>query len=150
MFAGNLSPPVHPQPSAVSLQRPSFLRPREQPFQGVQLSKGLASVYREPDGVSKKWCLWGGKLVGQKGCHYQHSHSTWSKSKQSGGTNIDIESLQNWLLKVCYVPATSAGLPRVSFFFSFLLLQPLTVIMKQARQAVHAVKESIFLDVYGN
>jgi hypothetical protein len=33
---------------------------------------------------------------------------------------IDIESLQNRLLKVCYVPATSEGLPRVSFFFSFL------------------------------
>jgi hypothetical protein len=35
--------------------------------------------------------------------------------------NIDIESLQNRLLKVCYVPATSAGLPRVSFFFSFFI-----------------------------
>jgi hypothetical protein len=48
---------------------------------------------------------------------------------------IDIESLQNRLLKVCYVPATSASLPRVSFFFSllFLLLQPLTVLMKQTR-----------------
>jgi len=48
------------------------------------------------------------------------------------------------------VPATSAGLPRVSFFFSFLylLLQPLTVQMKQTRQAVHAIKQSIFLDVY--
>jgi len=33
--------------------------------------------------------------------------------------SIDMESLQNRLLKVCYVPATSAGLPRVSFFFSF-------------------------------
>ncbi len=33
---------------------------------------------------------------------------------------IDIESLQNGLLKVCYVPTTSANLPRVSFFFSFL------------------------------
>jgi hypothetical protein len=32
----------------------------------------------------------------------------------------DIKSLQNRLLKVCYVPATSASLPRVSFFFSFL------------------------------
>ncbi len=49
---------------------------------------------------------------------------------------INIESLQNRLLKVCYVPATSAGLPRVSFFFSFLflLLQPLTVLMKQTRR----------------
>jgi hypothetical protein len=37
-------------------------------------------------------------------------------------TTIDIESLQNRLLKVCYVPATSAGLPRVSFFFSFLFV----------------------------
>ncbi len=35
---------------------------------------------------------------------------------------IDIKSLQNRLLKVCYVPATSAGLPRVSFFFSFLFV----------------------------
>jgi len=49
--------------------------------------------------------------------------------------SIDIESLQNRLLKVCYVPATSASLPRVSFFFPFLflLLQPLTVLMKQTR-----------------
>jgi hypothetical protein len=35
---------------------------------------------------------------------------------------IDIESLQNRLLKVCYVPPTSASLPRVSFFFSFLFV----------------------------
>ncbi len=50
-------------------------------------------------------------------------------------SSIDIESLQNRLLKVCYVPATSASLTRVSFFFSFLflLLQPLPVLMKQAR-----------------
>ncbi len=33
---------------------------------------------------------------------------------------IDIESLQNRLLKVCYVPSPSASLPRISFFFSFL------------------------------
>ncbi len=33
------------------------------------------------------------------------------------GTRIhDIESLQNRLLKVCYVPATSAGLIRLLFF----------------------------------
>jgi hypothetical protein len=66
---------------------------------------------------------------------------------------IDIESLQTRLLNMRYVPATSAGLPRVSFFFSFLflLLQPLTVLMKQTRQAVRAIKQSIylFLDVYG-
>jgi hypothetical protein len=37
------------------------------------------------------------------------------------------------LLKVSYVPATSASLARVSFFFSFLflLLRPLTILMKQ-------------------
>jgi len=34
---------------------------------------------------------------------------------------IDIESFQNRLLKVCYVPATSASLLRVSFFFSFFV-----------------------------
>jgi hypothetical protein len=63
---------------------------------------------------------------------------------------IDIESLQNRLLKVCYVPASSAGLLRISFFFSFLflLMRPLTVLMKQTRQAVCAIKRSIFLDVY--
>jgi len=33
---------------------------------------------------------------------------------------FQLRRLQNRLLKVCYVPATSAGLPRVSFFFSFL------------------------------
>ncbi len=55
---------------------------------------------------------------------------------------IDIKSLQNRLLKVCYVPATSASLPRVSLFFSFLflLLQPLIVLMKQTRW----LKQSIF------
>ncbi len=65
--------------------------------------------------------------------------------------SIDIKSLQNKLLKVCYVPASSADLPRVSFFFSslFLLPRPLTVLMKQTRQAVHAIKQPIFLDVYG-
>ncbi len=64
--------------------------------------------------------------------------------------NIYIKSLKNRLLKVCYVPATSAGLPRVSIFFSFLflLLRPLTVLMKQTRQAVCAIKQSMFLDVY--
>jgi hypothetical protein len=50
---------------------------------------------------------------------------------------IDIESLQSRLLKVCYVPATSAGLPRLLF-----LQQPLTILKKQTRQAVRAVKQS--------
>jgi hypothetical protein len=53
---------------------------------------------------------------------------------------LDIKSLQNRLLKVCYVPTTSAGLNRVLFW-----LQPLTVLMKQTRQAVCAIKQSIFL-----
>jgi hypothetical protein len=67
------------------------------------------------------------------------------------GQATDIKSHKNRLLKVCYVPATSTDLPRVSFFFSlsFLLLQLLTVLMKQTRQAVRAIKQSIFLDVYG-
>ncbi len=37
------------------------------------------------------------------------------------GNIIDIESLQNRLLKVCYVLATSTSLPRVSLFFSFFV-----------------------------
>jgi hypothetical protein len=57
--------------------------------------------------------------------------------------NIDIESLQNRLLKVCYVPAISTHLPRL--LFTYFLLQPLTALMKQTRQAVRAVKQSIFL-----
>ncbi len=69
-----------------------------------------------------------------------------AKKEKKAIKAIDIESLQNRLLKVCYVPATSAGLPRVSFFFSFLflLLPSLTVLMKLTRQAVHAVKQSIY------
>ncbi len=53
---------------------------------------------------------------------------------------------QNRLLKVCCVPATSTGLPRVSFFFSFLFLlqQPFTILIKQASQAVRAIKQSIY------
>jgi hypothetical protein len=53
---------------------------------------------------------------------------------------IDIESLQNRLLKFCYVPTTSAGLNRLLF-----LLQTLTVLMKQTRQAVRVHKQSIIL-----
>jgi hypothetical protein len=56
------------------------------------------------------------------------------------GKPLDIESLQNKLLKVCYVPATSAGLNSLLF-----LLQPLTVLMKQTREAVSASKQSISL-----
>jgi len=58
---------------------------------------------------------------------------------------IDIERRKNILLKFCYVPATSAAHNRLLLFF---LLRPLTVLMKQTRQAVRAVKQSIFLDVY--
>jgi hypothetical protein len=55
--------------------------------------------------------------------------------------SIDIKSLQNRLLKVCYVSATSADLNRLLFFS----LRPLTVLIKQKRQAVHAKKQSIVL-----
>jgi hypothetical protein len=58
--------------------------------------------------------------------------------------HIDIKR-KNRLLKVCYVPATSARLQRLLF-----LLQPLTVLMKQTRQAVHAIKSLYYLDVYGD
>jgi hypothetical protein len=46
----------------------------------------------------------------------------FTKIVQSGHSGtvgiIDIESLQNRLLKVCYVPATSTGLNRLLFFFA--------------------------------
>ncbi len=58
---------------------------------------------------------------------------------------IDIESLQNRLLKVCYVPTTSASLNRRLFFLYLFLLRPLTVLMNQTRQAVRAIKQSILL-----
>ncbi len=45
----------------------------------------------------------------------------------------------NRLLKVCYVPATSAVL--IAFFSSFLL-RPFTVLMKQTRQPVRVIKQS--------
>jgi hypothetical protein len=54
--------------------------------------------------------------------------------------HIDIESLQNRLLKVCYVPTTSASLNRLLF-----LLRPLTVLMKQTRKAVRAIKQFVLL-----
>jgi hypothetical protein len=48
----------------------------------------------------------------------------------------------NGMLKVCYVPATSATF--LAYFLFFLMWQ-LTVLMKLTMQAVHAVEESIFL-----
>ncbi len=44
------------------------------------------------------------------------------------------------------MPATSTVL--IAFFLRFLL-QPITVLMKQTRQPVRAVKPSVYLDVYG-
>ncbi len=50
--------------------------------------------------------------------------------------------MKSRLLKVGYVPATSARLPRLLFCF---LMQPLTVLMKQTRQAGCTIKQSILL-----
>ncbi len=63
-----------------------------------------------------------------------------SKLTPATATIIDIKSLPNRLLKVCYVPTTSAGLSRLLF-----LWWPLTVLMKQTRQAVRTFKQSILL-----
>jgi hypothetical protein len=63
------------------------------------------------------------------------------------GLAIDIKRRKNRLLKFCYVPATSTAQNRLLFFF--LLLRPFTVLMRQTRQAVRAIKQSIFLDVCG-
>jgi hypothetical protein len=54
---------------------------------------------------------------------------------------IDIER-KNRLLKVCYVPTTTATFLA---FFLFFLLWPLTELMKQTRQAVRVLKQSILL-----
>jgi hypothetical protein len=63
------------------------------------------------------------------------------------GTTIDIESLQNRLLKVCYVPTTSTKFSRLLFYGGggWGGGWPLTVPMKQTRQAVRAFKQSILL-----
>ncbi len=58
------------------------------------------------------------------------------------------QKMKNRLLKFCYVPATSAARNRLLFFL--FLLWPFTVLMKQTRQAVRAIRQSIFLDVYGS
>ncbi len=57
-----------------------------------------------------------------------------NETNMTGSAYIDIESFQNRLLKVCYVPASSAGLNRLLF-----LLWPLTVLMKQTRQVVRTI-----------
>jgi len=67
-------------------------------------------------------------------------------TKQVGHFHRYRKSL-NRLLKVCCVSATRTVL--IAFFSSFLL-QPLTVLMNQTRQPVCAVKQSIYLDVYGH
>jgi hypothetical protein len=54
-----------------------------------------------------------------------------------GDATINIKRKYR-LLKVCYVHTTS------STFFPFLL-QPQTSLMRQTRQAVHAINKSIFL-----
>jgi len=69
------------------------------------------------------------------------------KNMSSYGYTIDIERRKNRLFKFCYVPATSAA--HKSLLFFLFLLQAFTVLMKQTRQAVRAIKQSIFLDVYG-
>ncbi len=43
------------------------------------------------------------------------------------------------------MPAISASLKRLSFSFFIFLLWSLTVLMKQTRQTVHTIKQSIFL-----
>jgi hypothetical protein len=69
-----------------------------------------------------------------------------SMMKKFGTPPYRYQKTKNRLLKFCYVPATSAAHSRLlSFLF---LLCPFKVLMKQTRQAVRAIKQSIFLDVY--
>jgi hypothetical protein len=69
--------------------------------------------------------------------------TTLEFAPEISSNTIDIERHKNRLLKFCYVPLTSAACNRLLFS-----LQPFTVLMKQTRQAVRAIKQSIFLDVY--
>jgi hypothetical protein len=55
-------------------------------------------------------------------------------------TTIDVESLQYRLLKVCYVPTTSAGLPRLLFFAAAIYNSN-----EANKQGVRGVKQSILL-----
>jgi hypothetical protein len=85
------------------------------------------------------WC----SIVKGNHSHHHHRHLCCPCHKDfvvNLVNVIDIESLQNRLLKVCYVPATSAGLSRLLFIF---LRWSLTVLMKQTRQAVCAFNRSI-------
>jgi hypothetical protein len=52
---------------------------------------------------------------------------------------------KNRLLKVCYVPAASARLPRLLFFFFDVAVKSTN---EATWQAVSAIKQSIYLDVY--
>ncbi len=67
------------------------------------------------------------------------------------GSNPKISKIQNRLFKVCSLLcawATSAGLSRLLFLF---LRWPLTIQMKQTRQAVPAFKQSIlFICLWSN
>ncbi len=65
----------------------------------------------------------------------------------SMGLEHRYQKMKNRLLKFCYVHATSAACNRLLFFLFLLWL--FTVLIKQTRQAVRAIKQSIFLDVYG-
>jgi hypothetical protein len=65
--------------------------------------------------------------------------STRGQNDVTWGQAIDIESLQNRLLKVCYVHVTSAGLPRLLFF------APAIQSTNEANKAGGTVKQSILL-----
>jgi len=53
-------------------------------------------------------------------------------------SNPQILKDKNRLLKVCYVPATSASFPMLLFFAAAI-----NIIIKQTRQVVHTIKQSI-------
>jgi hypothetical protein len=59
--------------------------------------------------------------------------------------SIDIKR-KRILLRVCYVPATSAASTKALFLF--FILRPFTELTRQTGQAVRAIKHSISFDVY--
>ncbi len=70
----------------------------------------------------------------------------WYISVHGWGLTIDIERKKIDCLRFVMCLLLAPGFQ--GFFFLFLMW-PLTVLMKQTRQAVCAIKQSIYLDVYG-
>jgi hypothetical protein len=71
-----------------------------------------------------------------------HPHSCQTQTTMAKSSTHRYHKSIDRLLKFCYVPATNATSSKA---FSLCLLRSLTVLMKQTRQAVCTIKQSILL-----